>query len=126
MPELVAEVVEAAQIIGRHHAPVGIEIRNIGELGLLQPPPAIPGIDRRGLERAEQPAERDLLLVRDGLVREDEDGIAVERRLDLGEHPRCDCLREVDATDLGAETRMKRSSDDGHGSISVSAFRHDT
>jgi hypothetical protein len=84
---------------------------------VLQPPPAIAGIDQRVLERAEQPAERDLLFVRDGLVREDEYGITVERRRDLSEDARCDRLREVDAADLGAKTRMEVGTSDGNGSL---------
>jgi hypothetical protein len=61
-----------------------------------------------GLERAEAPAERDLLLVAEGLPAEEEHRVLVERGDDLREGRVVHAL-DVDAHQLGAEQGVERS-----------------
>ena len=105
MPELVAEIEQIAAVIARQHPPLGIEVRNVGDVGAQ--PHFCAGIIRIDLERAKKAAKGELLLVAHRLLREDEDCVAVERRLDLGEDAGHDRTGEIDTPQLGAKTRMK-------------------
>ena len=107
MPELVAEVEQVAAVVTRQHPPFGVEVGNVGDIGAQ--PHLGAGIVRIDLERAEQPAERQLLFVAHRLLREDEDAVAVEGRFDLGKDFGHHRPGEVDAAHFGAESRVKRS-----------------
>src|SRR5260370_13473570 len=69
---------------------------------------------RIDLQRAEEAAESELLFVRQRLVGEHENAVAVESRLDLGKDFRHDRLGQVDTSHLGAEIRVKRSDINRH------------
>jgi hypothetical protein len=74
----------------------------------------------RSLQRSEQAAERDLLLVRERLAAENQDGAAIERRLDLEEDVPIDGEPQVDAGYLAGEERMQRLNEDSHDSLLLS------
>src|SRR5438105_8605410 len=107
MPELVAQVEQVAAVVARQNPPLGVEVGNIGDIRAQ--PHLGAGIVRIDLERAEQLAEGELLLVAQRLLREDEDAVAVEGRVDLGKDFWCQCPGEVDPAHFGAEGRVKRS-----------------
>ena len=67
------------------------------------------GIVRVDLERAEQLAEGELLLITHRRLGEDQDTVAIEGRFDLGKGFGCHCQGEVDPAHFGAECRVKRS-----------------
>ena len=106
MPQLIAEIEKIAAVVAREHPAFGIEVRDVGDIGAQTHLGA--GVIRIDLERAEQPAEGELLLVAHRLPRHDEDAVAVEGRFDLGKDFGCQSPREVDPAHLGAEGRVKR------------------
>ena len=112
MPQLVAEVEQIAAVVARRYPALGIEVRDVGDIGAQ--PHLGAGIVRIDFERAEEPAEGELLLVGNRLLREDEHAVAVEGRLDLGKDSGITGRRQIDAADLGAEGRMKRGQLDRH------------
>jgi hypothetical protein len=83
VPKLVAEVEEVAEVVACQYPSLRVEVRNVGDVRAQAH--LGPGIVRVDLERAEEPAEGQLLLVGDRLPGEDEDSVTVESRLDLGE-----------------------------------------
>src|SRR6202012_4285820 len=90
-----------------------IDVRDIGDLPVGEAP-RLASIVRIDLERAEQEAERDLLLVAERLVREHQHGVAVEGRLDLGKEIVRHRIPEIDAADLGADMGMEWRHADRH------------
>ena len=112
MPELVAEVEQVAAVVARQHPSFGVEVGDVGDIGAQ--PHLGAGVVRIDLERAEQPAEGELLLVGHRLLREDEDAVAVEGRLDLGKDFGRHRAGQVDAAHFGAESRVKRGHLDRH------------
>ena len=63
-------------------SPFGVEVGNVGDVRAQ--PHLCAGIVRINLERAEEPAKRQLLLVAHRLVRKDEDTVTIECCVDLG------------------------------------------
>ena len=61
MPELVTEVEQIASVIPCQDPPFGVEVGDVGDVGAQ--PHLGAGIVRVDLERPEQPAKRQLLLV---------------------------------------------------------------
>ena len=55
MPELVAQVEQVAAVVPRQHAPLGIEVRDVGDVGAQAHLGA--GVVRIDLERPKEPAE---------------------------------------------------------------------
>ena len=106
MPELVAEVEQVAAVVAREHAPLGVEVRDVGDIGAQ--PHLCAGVIRVDLEWAEEPAERQLLFIGHRLLGEDEDTVEIESRFDLDKDFGCQNPREVDPAHLGAEGRVKR------------------
>src|ERR1700730_5001258 len=72
------------------------------------------GVIRIDLERAKAATEGELLLIGYRLLREDEDAVAVESRLDLGEDFGRHRAAQVDAPHFGAESWVKRAHLDRH------------
>ena len=66
------------------------------------------GIVRVDLERPEEPAERQLLLVGHRLLRKDQDAVTVEGRVDFGKDFGDDRTGQIDPAHLGAEAGVKR------------------
>jgi hypothetical protein len=112
VPELVAEVEEISGVVTRENPPSGVEVGDVGNIGAQ--PHLGAGIVRVDLERAEQPAESELLLVGQRLLRKDEDAAAVEGGLDLGKDRRRERTGEIDAAQFGAERRVERGHFDRH------------
>jgi hypothetical protein len=83
VPQLVAEVKEVAAVVAGQYPPLGVKVRDVRDIGAQ--PHLGAGIVRVDLERPEEPAESELLLVGHPLPRKDEDAVAVEGRIDLGE-----------------------------------------
>jgi hypothetical protein len=78
MPKTVAELIETAGVIGGTQPVVLVEIRDIRHLG-PQPPLCLgPGASRR-FDLAEVASERELPLVVELLIAEDEHRVAVDR-----------------------------------------------
>jgi hypothetical protein len=107
VPELVTEIKQIAGVVTRQHPPFRVEVGDVGDIGAQ--PYLGAGIIRIDFERTEQLAEGELLLVGYRLLRKDEDAVAVERRLDLGEDFGQHWAPQVDAAQFGAECRVKRS-----------------
>ena len=112
MPELVADVEKVAAVVPRQHASFGVQVGNVGDIG-AQPHPCA-GIVRIDLERPEQPAERQLLFVGHRLLGKDEDGVAREGRLDLGEYLGRHQPGQINSPYLGTERWVKRGYLDRH------------
>ena len=103
VPELVADVEQIAAVVPRQHLPFGVEVGNVGDIGAQ--PHLCAGIVRIDLERSEEPAERQLLLVGHRLVRKDEDAVTIEGCVDLGKDLGHHRPGQIDAAHLGAESR---------------------
>src|SRR5215471_3299601 len=112
MPQLVADVEQVAAVITRKNPTFGVQVGNVGDIGTQ--PHLGAGIVRIDLERPEQPAERQLLLVGHRLLRKDEDGVAREGRLDLGKYLGRHQAGQINPPYLGTERWMKRALFDCH------------
>src|SRR3989454_11351448 len=76
----------------------------------------------RVLELTQTAAERELLLVVDLLVVEDQDGVRVHSGMDRRHVFRGEGVGHVDAFDFGGEARADLARDDGHGGGLPSCF----
>jgi hypothetical protein len=112
VPELVADVEQIAAVIPRQHLPFGVEVGDLGDVGAQ--PHLCAGVIRIDLERAEQLAERQLLLVGHRLLRKDQDAVAIECCVDLSKELGHYWVGQIDAAYLGAESGMKRGDADHH------------
>ena len=75
------------------------------------------------LQRAKVEGEHDLLLVGEGLVVEDEDGVPVHARLDSRRLLAGEGARRVDARDEAGERVLQRPDRDSHDAFSARALR---
>src|SRR5262249_40829303 len=125
VPEAIAELEEPHPILGRHDLAVLVQV---GEVRDARTKAMILGLpDMAGrlvvLQRAEVEGERDLLLVGESLVAEDEDGVPIHARLD-GRHVfAADGPSDVDARDEAGERAAERLDGDGHDRFSARALR---
>ena len=102
MPKHVGFLIDDPAILRRdHRTGVDVEIglpRKIGTAGRI-------GLDRR-FERPEALAERDLLIVVEFLVAEQQQRVFLEGSADLGDSRVVKRPPDIDLADLGAEQRM--------------------
>ena len=76
MPEPVAQGIEAAVVVARAQLVVGVEVGDVGELGVLQA--AHHAMVARRLDGAEQLAQAQEAVVVERLIVEDQHGVAVD------------------------------------------------
>src|SRR5262249_11314536 len=111
VPHLVTGVEADALVVRRDHLAIGIDVGEIRDLRQI----AFVRDDRtnRRLERAETPAEGNLLAVVHPLVAKEQDRMLVERGDEVGEDIVGD-TPNVDTDNFDAEQRMERSSLECH------------
>src|SRR5690606_27415966 len=100
-------VLPAGRVLGQQVA-VGVEVRRIVKLASEAPLLAADAEQRRQLERAEGPAEADVLLVVELLVANGEDRVLRDILLEKVPDLRRDLEAQVRAADLGCEERVQR------------------
>jgi hypothetical protein len=105
MPQLIAEVEQIAGVVTCQHPALGIEVRDVGDIGAQ--PHLGAGVVRIDFQWAEQLAEGELLLIVYRLARKDKNAEAVEGRLDLGKDFGRHRTRQVDAAQFGSECRVQ-------------------
>jgi len=125
MPEAITELEEPHAILGGHDLAVLIEVGEVRDAGTEAMILRFPDVTERRvvLQGAEVEGERDLLLVGEGLLAEDEDGVPVHARLDGRHLLAADGARGVDARDIAGERALQRADGDGHEGFSARALR---
>ena len=78
VPEAIAERVHAAPVVRRARPVIGVEVRDIGEFGVLQTARAAIGLRR--LDRPEAAGKGELALVVEALIRKHQHRVTVDRR----------------------------------------------
>ena len=112
VPQAIAERVHAAPVTRRARPVVGVEVRDIGEFGVLQTARAAIGLRR--LDRPETAGKGELALVIEALIRKYEHRMAVDCRSDLGDGRIGQIRRQIHPARLGGEHRMQLSEAQTH------------
>ena len=114
MEQLVAAVVLAARRVGGEQVTVLVEVGGVVQLGPQAPFLVRHPEVRRELERPERSAEPKVLLVRDVLVADHDDGELGHRLFDVPHEVSRWLDDEVGALDLGGEHRMELTHGEFH------------
>ena len=116
VPEAIAERVHAPAVVGFQDLAVLVEVRDVGERLVPEAVLAEGAAPGLGVQLAvEALGERELLVVGERLIVEDQDGVLVHPRPDLGERLGIVDLAEVDRAHLGDEVRVELAEGQGHG-----------
>ena len=105
MPEPVAQGIEAAVVVARAQLVVGVEVGDVGELGVLQA--AHHAMVARRLDRAEQLAQAQQAVIVERLIVKDQHGVTVDGVVQRLHGLRRQRAGEIDAGDLAGEQRMQ-------------------
>jgi hypothetical protein len=119
VPELVAEVEQAAAVVARHRLMVLTEVRDVVHQR-TEPLLVILGYGAAGriLDLAEISGEVDLLLVGDFLVMEDQYRIAIHPLVDCGDLAARQRAAQIDPADLADKDRMDLADRKSHRRLS--------
>src|SRR6266481_5419756 len=121
MPQLVAEIERAPAVVARQQVALLIEIGNVAHLdaepALIEPRHVVGGVE---LDFAERFGERDLLVVGQRLIVEQQYGMAVHGGMDVRRRSGIERCAQIDAGDLGDELVPDR--DEPHGCLLARAI----
>ena len=109
------QTVEAAPVVAGAQPVILVEVRDVADLGELQPAPAAARRRTADLELAEPGGEGAQLLVGELLIAKHQDGMAVDCLPEGGDRGIIDPAADIEPADRGTDMRMQRRDREGHG-----------